>query len=235
MNVRRIQSAKMARQARGVNRAVRSHAPQQRPKQARRSSTGQRNAREPFAPPEDWYDPTDAETYRIVVQDPGPGYRHVVTPAQIRRRLADVPQHFLDQLEVVQLSRVTRKKQSFPCYGMQWGNALYLYPIEESFVEQYDCPPRPNLVNETRMYGGRWDEPSPKGWTVTWSEEAAQDFYLNNILIHELGHLVDERNTGYIDRERYAEWFAVHYGYRASGGRAARNYQRPMRRRHHRN
>ena len=44
---------------------------------------------------------------------------------------------------------MTRKKQSFPCYGMQWGNALYLYPIEESFVETYDCPPRPNLVNET--------------------------------------------------------------------------------------
>jgi hypothetical protein len=236
MNVRRIQSAKMARQARGVNRAVRSHAPQQRPKQARRASTGQRNAREPFAPPEDWYEPTEADNYRIVVQDPGPGYRHVVTPAQIRERLKQVPQQFLEQLEVVQLSKVTRKKQSFPCYGMQWGNALYLYPIEESFVEQYDCPPRPNLVNETRMYGGRWDEPSPGVWTLTWSEQAAEDFYLNNILIHELGHLVDERNTGYIDRERYAEWFAVHYGYLQSGGRAARNYHLPARRRrHHRN
>src|SRR5437588_9344154 len=67
MNVRRIQSAKMARQARGRNRSVRSHAGQGRPKQARRSSTGQRNAREPFAPPEDWYEPTDADTYRIVV------------------------------------------------------------------------------------------------------------------------------------------------------------------------
>ena len=236
MNVRRIQSAKMARQARGVNRAVRSHAPQQRPKQARRASTGQRNAREPFAPPEDWYEPTEADNYRIVVQDPGPGYRHVVTPAQIRERLKQVPQQFIEQLEVVQLSKVTRKKQSFPCYGMQWGNALYLYPIEESFVEQYDCPPRPNLVNETRMYGGRWDEPSTGVWTLTWTEQAAQDFYLNNILIHELGHLVDERNTGYIDRERYAEWFAVHYGYLQSGGRAARNYHLPARRRrHHRN
>jgi hypothetical protein len=233
MNVRRIQSAKMARQARGRNQSVRSHAGQRRPKQARRSSTGQRNAREPFAPPEDWYEPTDADTYRIVVQEPGAGYRHVVTPAQIRERLSRVPQQFLEQLEVVQLSKMTRKKQSFPCYGMQWGNALYLYPIEESFVEQYDFPPRPNLVNETRMYGGRWEEPSPGAWTLTWSEEAAQDFYLNNILIHELGHLVDERNTGYVDRERYAEWFAVQYGYLQSGGRPARGYRNAVRRRHH--
>jgi len=233
MNVRRIQSAKLAKQARRLNESVRSHSGQGRPKQARRSSTGQRNSRQPFAPPEDWYEPTEADTYRIVVQEPGPGYRHVVTPAEIRERLTRVPKQFLEQLEVVQLSKMTRKKQSFPCYGMQWGNALYLYPLEESLVEQYDVPPRPNLMNESRMYGGRWDEPSHGTWTLTWTKETARDFYLNNILIHELGHLVDERNTGYVDRERYAEWFAVHYGYLHSGGREKRPYRRPARRRHH--
>lgn len=245
MNVRRVQTAKSRnrnrkgrsagalRQAKGRNTSVRSHSGQQRPKQARRSSTGQRNSRLPFAPPEDWYETTDAVNYRIVVQEPGEGYRHVLTPAQIRERLSQVPKSFLSQLEVVQLSCMTRKKQSFPCYGMQWGNALYLYPIEESMVEQYDSPPRPNLVNETLMYGGRWHEPSPGTWALTWSEQAAQDFYLNNILIHELGHLVDDRNNGYLDRERYAEWFAVQYGYRASGGRESRGYHRPERRRHH--
>src|SRR3954453_1359648 len=113
MNIRRIQSAKMARQARRRNQSVRSHSGQRRPKQARRSSTGQRNSQQPFAPPEDWYEPTDAETYRIIVQKPGPGYRHVVTPPKIRQRLSRVPKQFLEQLEVVQLSRMTRKKQSF--------------------------------------------------------------------------------------------------------------------------
>ena len=70
-------------------------------------------------------------------------------------------------------------------------------------------------------------------WTLTWSEQAAQDFYLNNILIHELGHLVDDRNTGYMDRERFAEWFAVHYGYRHTGVQASRGYRRAVRKRHH--
>jgi hypothetical protein len=233
MNIRRVQSAKSAaRQAKGRNTSVRSHA-DRRPKQARRASMGEQNAREPFAPPEDWYEPTGKSKYRIIVQEPGEGYRHVVTPHQIRERLSRVPQQFLEQLEVIQLSKMTRKKQSFPCYGMQWGNALYLYPIEDSFVEQYDTPPRPILVTESQMYGGVWDEPAPNTWTLTWSEQAAQDFYLNNILIHELGHLVDDRNSNYMDRERYAEWFAVHYGYLRSGGRAARGYQRPQRRRHH--
>ena len=70
---------------------------------------------------------------------------------------------------------------------------------------------------------------------LVWTEAAIKDFYLNNILIHELGHLIDDRNTGYMDRERYAEWFAVHYGYLRSGGRESRGYSRPIRRRHHAN
>jgi hypothetical protein len=43
----------------------------------------------------------------------------------------------LEPLAIVQLSRMTRKKRIFPCYGMQWGTALYLYPIEETLVEVY--------------------------------------------------------------------------------------------------
>ena len=137
MNSRRIQfvNSKARPQAKGRNTSVRTHADKRRPKQVRRAGMQQVNVCEPFAPPEDWYEPTEATNYRIVVQEPGEGYRHVVTPDQIRERLSQVPQKFLKQLEVVQLSKMTRKKQSFPCYGMQWGNALYLYPIEESFVE----------------------------------------------------------------------------------------------------
>ena len=200
---------------------------------ARRTQFGTRNERMPFSPPENWHEPVgDVDGYRIVVQPPGEGYRHVVTPEQIRERLARVPQNFLRDLEVVQLSRMTRKKKSFPCYGMQWSSTLYLYPLEESLEEIFYSPPRPEVTNEARMYGGCWDEPSTGVWRLTWSRSAIEDFYLNNILIHELGHLLDDRNSSYTDRERYAEWFAIRYGYQTSGGRAARRPR--VRRRHHR-
>lgn len=234
MKTRRDYSAKSTvRQARGRNMAVSAHSRLQQPKRARRAIGSQRNVQQPFAPPEDWYDVSEGDGYRVVVQPPGEGYRHVVTEADVRTRLAQVPRQFLEQLEVVQLSRMTRKKQSFPCYGMQWGNALYLYPLEESLVEYFYSPPRPSLVNEARMFGGRWDEPSPGVWTLTWTEATARDFYLNNILIHELGHLVDDRNNNYLDRERFAEWFAIHYGYRQTGGQATRRARQTVRRRHH--
>lgn len=203
-------------------------------RRARRPQNGTQNVRAPFAPPEDWHEPREEGNgdYRIIVQRPGDGYAHVVTPEQVRERLAAVPQEFLSGLDVIQFSRMTRKKQSFPCYGMQWGSTLYLYPLESSLEEWFVVPPRPEVVNESRMYGGRWDEPYTGAWRLTWSRPAIEDFYLNNILIHELGHLIDDRNTGYTDRERFAEWFAIQYGYRATGGAETRRKPK-VRRRHH--
>jgi hypothetical protein len=137
----------------------------------------------------------------------------------------------LKSLEVIQLSRITRKQETFPCYGMQWGNALYLYPIEENLVEEFDRPPKPIIYNEAKMYGGRWQQLAADHWELEWTRKSLRDFYLNNILIHELGHLLDDRNTSYTDRERYAEWFAIEYGYRRS--RRQTSHQGRVCRRHH--
>lgn len=197
--------------------------------------------RYPFAPPEDWYEPADAETrgsgYRIIVQTPGDGYRHVLTPQEIRDRLARLPAAMVEPLEVVQLSRITRKKSSFPCYGMQWGTTVYLYPIETGLIEYYSRPPRPSQLNEARMFGARWRQSGTSEWQLVWTEAAVKDYYLNNILLHELGHLLDQRNQGCTDRERYAEWFAIEHGYRRSErfDRGVRQRKQPKAvvRRHH--
>lgn len=180
----------------------------------RARSRGQTNTPRVFMPPENWYEPREnAAGFRVVAQAAGAGYRHVVTPEEVRARLAMLPAEFTADLQVVQFSRMTRKKRSMPLYGMQWGQAIYLYPIEESLVESYGHPPTPAQLTEARMYGGRWEPAGNGRWRLIWTFEAVKDFYLNNILLHELGHLLDNRNTRTIDRERYAEWFAVHYGY----------------------
>ncbi|HEY1066208.1 MAG TPA: hypothetical protein VGE52_08870 [Pirellulales bacterium] len=172
--------------------------------------------RAPFGPPEDWHEPADAPRgdYRIVMQPPGKGFRHVVTPEEVRARLALLPREFLANLEVVQFSRMTRKKQRHLCYGLQWGTTVYLYPMEDDLIERYGAPPEPRFEGEARLYGGRWRQDSDGQWELAWSPSSIRDFYLNNILIHEVGHLVDDRNTNLRDRERFAEWFAVEYGYR---------------------
>ncbi len=190
-----------------------------------------------FLPPEDWYEPREIESaeFRAIVQEPGPGYRHAVTVEEVRARLAKLPGWMTETLEVVQFSRMTRKKKTFPCYGMQWGTAIYLYPIEETFVEEFQKPPKPAVYNEVRMYGGRWERIDGNQWHLVWTPESLTNYYLNNILIHELGHLLDDRNTNIADRERYAEWFAIEHGYRAQKNSPDVTVKpdRPVRRRHH--
>src|SRR5690349_19043898 len=62
-----------------------------------------RNQELPFVPPEDWHEPRQSRRgYRIVTQSAGDGYRHVLTPEEIRARLADLPQKFVEPLQVVQ-------------------------------------------------------------------------------------------------------------------------------------
>lgn len=178
-------------------------------------SRGNVDASNMYVPPEDWHEPTGVEEYRVVVQEPGRGYQHVVTARDVRERLADLPHSFLEPLDTVQLSRMTRKKQCFPCYGMQWGSALYLYPLEEGLVEYFNRAPRPAEYNETRSFGGRWVNDGGTSWKLIWTPSTVRDFYLNNVLIHELGHLLDNRNGSYRERERYAEWFAIEHGLRA--------------------
>jgi hypothetical protein len=190
----------------------------------------------PSLPPEDWHEPSDDATpnYRVVVQDPGIGSCHVVTPEEIRERLDELPDFMLRPLSVVQLSRMTRKKRTFPCYGMQWGSSIYLYPIEDSLVEYYARPPKPSELQEATMFGARWVQEEGELWTLRWTWDAIRDFYLNNVLIHELGHLLDYRNSRQQDRERYAEWFAIEYGYKPSRRKemAAKAVRRVVRRHH---
>lgn len=199
---------------------------------SKRARIAARDRRLPFVPPEDWHEPReDGGAYSVVTQNPGRGFVHVVGEQEVRSRLSELPAELLAGLEIVQLSRMTRKKQSFPCYGMQWGATIYLYPIEESLEEYYDRPPKPMQSQEATAYGGRWIELGGGAWKLAWTQSTIKDFYLNNILIHELGHLVDRRNSRSVDRERFAEWFALQYGYQAS--RSGRTARKRVWKRHH--
>ena len=191
----------------------------------------------PCSPIEDWHEPLVGERdgYRIIEKEAGNGMFHPISPREIASRLADLPDWTIAELDVVQLSDVTRKKRRFPCYGLQWGTAIYLYPMCETMVEIYCAPPGPKLLNETKMYGGKWFEDNgEKTWMLQWSEKTLRDFYLNNVLIHELGHLNDDRNSSFDSRERYADWFAIEFGYRKTRNRKNSNRNPGSRHSNHR-
>ncbi len=217
------------------NAVVRAETSRRAATPGKRARTASNVPRE-YMPPETWYEPSEepAGDYEMIVQEAGKGFRHVITPDDVRERLSRLPAWMTSSLEYVHFAQMTRKKRRAPCYGMQWGTTIYLYPIEESLVECFCQPPKPAQKIESAMYGGQWEVTNGR-WKLIWQEEGIRDFYLNNVLIHELGHLLDARNTNYVDRERYAEWFAIEHGYKASRREqfAQRAVQKLVRRRHH--
>lgn len=172
----------------------------------------------PFDAPEIWHEPDDSDHIRIVAQSPGHGFVHPVTVEEVRDRILELPARFRQNVCSVQLSRMTRKRLLFPCYGLQWGPNVYLYPIEESLIERFVRPPRPYQQVEARMYGAEWIQEG-EFWELHWTADSIRDYYLNNVLIHEIGHVNDQRNTNSEKRERYANWFADEFGYRHSRSR----------------
>lgn len=182
-----------------------------------------------FDAPELWHEPRSRDeeqasirersSLEVLVQPAGQGYIHPVTPDEVRERVLQLPVQYQANLDVVQLSRMTRKRRLFPCYGLQWGTAVYLYPIEQSLEELYVRAPKPAQRIESEMFGGRWVQDG-KLWRLIWTESTIKDFYLNNVLIHEIGHINDQRNTSFRKRERFADWFAIEFGYRASRRRS---------------
>lgn len=168
-----------------------------------------------FDAPEVWHEPRHDGELQLIVQEPGDGYLHPITAAEARDRIDQLPAQFREGLEYVHFSRMTRKRRLFPCYGLQWGPAVYLYPVECDLEELYLRAPSPRQRIEAEMFGGRWIEDGNQWWLV-WTENTIRDYYLNNVLIHEIGHINDRRNTRFADRERFADWFAIEFGYRAS-------------------
>lgn len=212
------------------HRGVRAKATHARKKPAPRSA--KENPR--TTAPEIWYNESDIikpdRKLIVIQQDPGLGFRHAVTVQDVRERIEELGCMQYTRLERVQLSQMTNKRYKDPSYGMQWGTTIYLYPIEEELQETYTRPPDNLTRLETVRYGATWEEVNGE-WVLKWGEaQNVKDFYLLNVLPHEVGHMFDIRNTTYDARERFANAFAYQHGersYLASKGK------RPAVKRHH--
>lgn len=164
-----------------------------------------------YQSPEIWYEPHEYEDYYFRWQEPGYERYHPATEDEIETRLSAVSNKYLYNLSWVTRAGVTRKKTSFPLYGMAWGETIYLYSVSRHLTEFYDELPEPSFVSSTKKYGGKWRQYGST-WELQWTEQSIKEFYLEDILMHELGHINDKRNTSYRDREAYANHFAIKHG-----------------------
>ena len=142
--------------------------------------------------------------------DPGPGFRHVVTVAQLRAFIALLPDW--DDLAVGLDAVVLDEGQDSMGWHSEgvigicaWEQALWWEDGDRDFVEDHrhvlDV-----LGVERRAHGDALE--------VCWTEEQARGFQLLHILPHELGHHHDRITTRSQRRVARGEPYAERYAHR---------------------
>lgn len=166
-----------------------------------------------FDLPITWYgdDLPQDEAYRIITYPTGPKHIHPASPEEIAKVMDALQQRVATQVCVV-LPTMTEAIRRAALYGLQWGGGVYLLPQEESLEEEYRHP-NTQQMHETRKFGGKWHRlGNGIDWRLTWTKDALRDFFLYNVLMHEVGHVGDKRNSNPKQREQYANAFAIQHG-----------------------
>lgn len=141
----------------------------------------------------------------------GPGYRHLITVAQLRDFLPLLPEWegLALGLDAIVLDGGSSSTLGWHMHGVvainAWDKRLWWSELSPEFAEEHDEVL--DLLGVERVKVGRRTE-------VRWTEPQARAFQLLDVLVHELGHHRDRVTTRSFARpargEGYAEGYAQH-------------------------
>ena len=148
---------------------------------------------------------------RFHIESPGAGHFHVLSKEEILLRLERLPKYVQCNLNMIVLPRMTRKRKLMDIYGLQWDRTIYLYPMNDDLRHDMGRYISPLYRIEALKYGGSIIEGADEN-VIQWTPESIHHYYLENILIHEIGHTFDIKNMRAADREAFAEDFVCKFG-----------------------
>lgn len=152
--------------------------------------------------------------------EPATGFIQPLTLADIKKLLAYLPEVFFTGLRGIFLCPGSKKQGKFSSiiYGSysDFYRVIMIFPFPESMCLFYRTQPKPSVCHEYERHGAIWKKEG-RLWKLEFSLEALRSFYIRDVLIHELGHHVDNlvlriKNLNHC--ERFAEWFALEFGMR---------------------
>jgi hypothetical protein len=184
------------------------------------------------------YDPGDTEVeqalsrYRrqienidqlcVIVETPHQDFLTPFSEEDIRGSLARVPAEFTKDLQCVVVLKASRKQARSAnnqyAYGRYFEGKIFLHPFPRDWLDQSlkKLPPPPQLIEYKRI--GAHVRTLKDHVQVTMTSRSVREFYLRDVMLHELGHHVDETaglKKSHKRSEGYADWFAQNYGYRS--------------------
>lgn len=142
-----------------------------------------------------------------------------VTVEDVRESLTRIPAVFHRGLQAIFLLAGTRKQAKVAggddlSYGCYWADCVFLHPFPKSKLRSvYPRPPKPSDLLEYARAGAEITTES-QGTVVRFDARSLKKLYLQDVLVHEIGHHVDKANLGKSnDDEAFARWFATEFGF----------------------
>jgi hypothetical protein len=140
----------------------------------------------------------------------------------IKEKFSIIPKQFLKGLKAVFLLSGSNKQEKIFfsrlfCYGTYWNSSIFIHPYPKSNLHlHWKKPPKPSVLNDYRRVGALIEKTDKEGIDLKWEDESLRAFYYRDVLIHEIGHHIDNNIASKKNKkvESFAEWFATKYGFK---------------------
>ncbi len=169
---------------------------------------GRRNSYDPYSATErDFVRYLDYEGPTVFECRPPPvGYFHPASLGEVRAVFGNLSPRYVEGIRLVCLAGLSRRQKSrrYLKFGAYVDGCIFLYPLPENLVI-YQCPEglRPDPVHDLRRFGAQWTD---DGRRLKLEREGARRYYLESVLLHEIGHHNDHRTKSL--SEPFADHFA---------------------------
>ena len=150
-----------------------------------------------------------------------PSFLMPISETDIREQLSKIPPEFTEGLEGIFVLGGNSKMNKVASgrlfrWGTYWFNCIFLFPYPKNrLTYHYKKSPKPSVLNDYRRVGAAIEKADKQGVTIRFDEEKLRNFYLRDVLVHEVGHHVERKlSKTHKKSEGFAEWFASEYGFR---------------------
>jgi hypothetical protein len=148
---------------------------------------------------------------RYIIDPPPKGYVYPCTIDDIRAKFGELSPKTLRNIFVIHLCNQVKMNPGVDAHICD-GTDIRIYPVPEKLRWNYGWnKPSPAFAQERLEFGAYWrlidDE-----WWLCWDKDLLKDYFLNHVLMHEIGHSLDNVHRGTNAGEKLAEAFAHRVG-----------------------
>ncbi len=141
-----------------------------------------------------------------------------VSLEDIRGAIESIPPKFVKGIKAILVPTGSKKQikaaNSLYIYGEYWQHCIFLHPYPKALMVLNNAKTlKPHELDGYKRSGAEISD-IDNNIEVRLTESSLRTFYLNDVLMHEIGHHIDRVRRPQKERERFAEWFALEYGYR---------------------